>query len=1398
QFSYQGVTKLLIDTNGNVGIGTTSPTAQLTLVKADSSALTDFLINPTAKTSGNLIDAQVGGVSKFSVSSAGGIVGTGLNIGSGAIAFSGTLWSNASAAAANNTFQLSSNTGAKTNGSGQANYLSLTPAYNQTSGTASNTDLLINRTETAIGSGIQLLIDAQVGGVSKFNVTNTGQGYFAGNVGIGTTSPTAMLDIKGTAVNDLPTYGTEFLSGSGWTSTGWTGDFATGWTHTTGNTSVLSQSTAAVVGTQYQVVFTVTGSTAGSFTVSFGGQSSMPTLSSGGFGPTATSTAGLTITPTADFNGKIVVSIKPITAASTPIFVLRSSDGTAQLEMRSSGVTTAAPNTFIGVQAGQYNTSGYANVATGYSALKNNTSGKVNTAIGVMALMSNTTGAQNVANGYGALAFNTSGNNNTANGVLALAYNTTGYQNTAIGESSMESNTTGYYNTANGANALLSNTTGYYNVANGPSSLQNITTGFGNTGDGTYAGRYIANGSTSNATSNNSVYLGFDTRAFADGDTNEIVIGANATGLGSNTVILGDSNIVTTALRGSVGIGTTSPSSMLSVGATSQFQVNSTGAVVASTGYTQTSGNFAMSGTGTFGTGTGAISLNGATSVTGTNTFSVGTGLTTLGGNLTVTGTAWTATPTISGLITASNGLTVAANKNLIMTAGTGKATLPKIAIERNANAGSGVSWYNAATYTAWATYMGSAGVANQGPTANITAPTGTLVTSWGLRNFIENTAGYGWTWESGTSATATPAIVAELSSATGNFRTTGTISGTRLISTIATGTSPLAVTSTTVNTNLNADLLDGQHASAFQTALSGGTNGYNAYWTGAGTLGSEQYVDVSRGGTGTGALTQGSMVFAGASGVYAQDNANLFWDDTNNRLGIGTTTPGAMLSIFGTTNALRLSYDASNYVSLSSASNGDLQFSSSSSSESAVIVGNNTATNASIIFDNLSQDYYSGIDNADGVFKIGAGQTVGTSSILAVKASNGFVGVGTTAPTAMLQIGSTTNPGNVRIDQGWLCVDNNGTCTGAATAGTVYAVAAYTTGADYAEYFYTKDSDLKSGEAVCVDTQTENGVKRCQNDGDNNIMGIVSSNPSIVGNKNHADDPNYKIIGMMGQVAGKVSAENGAIKVGDNLTAGATPGSMRKANAGESTVGVAMENLSDDNGTIQVLISRRNQSLTVEKVEQAVTDNIASMNIKDQVSALVNTASTNLNEQIANQTNVLATMQTQISDSVNTASKLQMQIDLIRQENQALIDLVGVLNVKSLIYKDSLGNLDLLDGKLAASEIETGVLTIKVVDSNKPTIGQATIRKMMVDANNDGVDDLTGTDGKTVEIKTGAVTADSKVFTSFVKNPGSFNWVEKVVDKTTGEFTGFKIFVETPVKEDVSADWWIVESKNK
>jgi len=59
------------------------------------------------------------------------------------------------------------------------------------------------------------------------------------------------------------------------------------------------------------------------------------------------------------------------------------------------------------------------------------------------------------------------------------------------------------------------------------------------------------------------------------------------------------------------------------------------------------------------------------------------------------------------------------------------------------------------------------------------------------------------------------------------------------------------------------------------------------------GFTGSPSILGVGNGGTGTSTqFTLGSSIFAGASGVYTQDNDNYFWDNTNKRLGIGVTGP--------------------------------------------------------------------------------------------------------------------------------------------------------------------------------------------------------------------------------------------------------------------------------------------------------------------------------------------------------------------------------------------------------------------------------------------------------------------------------------------------------------------------
>ena len=46
--------------------------------------------------------------------------------------------------------------------------------------------------------------------------------------------------------------------------------------------------------------------------------------------------------------------------------------------------------------------------------------------------------------------------------------------------------------------------------------------------------------------------------------------------------------------------------------------------------------------------------------------------------------------------------------------------------------------------------------------------------------------------------------------------------------------------------------------------------------------------------------LTEGSVVFAGGSGVLSQDNTNFFWNNTDNRLGIGVNDPDSFLEVLG------------------------------------------------------------------------------------------------------------------------------------------------------------------------------------------------------------------------------------------------------------------------------------------------------------------------------------------------------------------------------------------------------------------------------------------------------------------------------------------------------------------
>ena len=127
-------------------------------------------------------------------------------------------------------------------------------------------------------------------------------------------------------------------------------------------------------------------------------------------------------------------------------------------------------------------------------------------------------------------------------------------------------NATGNNNIAIGRDSIQQNEDGDNNIGIGFGALAQITSSANNDniGIGYRAGRNYT-GDVSLTDSTDSIFIGSDTKALANNSTNEIVIGHEAIGNGSNTVTLGNDSITDTILKGNVGIGTTSPSYVLDV-----------------------------------------------------------------------------------------------------------------------------------------------------------------------------------------------------------------------------------------------------------------------------------------------------------------------------------------------------------------------------------------------------------------------------------------------------------------------------------------------------------------------------------------------------------------------------------------------------------------------------------------------------------------------------------------------------------------------------------------------------------------------------------------------------------------------------------------------------------------
>jgi hypothetical protein len=227
-----------------------------------------------------------------------------------------------------------------------------------------------------------------------------------------------------------------------------------------------------------------------------------------------------------------------------------------------------------------------------------------------------------------------------------------------------------------------------------------------------------------------------------------------------------------------------------------------------------------------------------------------------------------------------------------------GTTRAPKLFLDRTTAAASGISWYSAAYY-AWINYMSPAATTSAGPAANVTAPSGTLVTSWALRSYIENASGYGWTFESAAN-TATPSVVAEIRASDGAAKFGGGVTAPSF-------TGSLSGTATTASYVLQA--VSASYATYAATAGSSttatsasyaATSSYANNFTVAGTLTAQTLVVQT--------ITS-SIVYSSGSNIFGNSVANTqkftgslqVTGSTHyllGNVGIGTTNPLSKLYI--------------------------------------------------------------------------------------------------------------------------------------------------------------------------------------------------------------------------------------------------------------------------------------------------------------------------------------------------------------------------------------------------------------------------------------------------------------------------------------------------------------------
>ncbi len=386
--------------------------------------------------------------------------------------------------------------------------------------------------------------------------------------------------------------------------------------------------------------------------------------------------------------------------------------------------------------------------------------------------------------------------------------------------------------------------------------------------------------------------------------------------------------------------------------------------------------------------------------------------------------------------------------------------------------------------------------------------------------------------------------------------------------------------------------------------------------------------------------------------------NALFSWDNSNVRFGVGTTSPGARLSVAGGGSASGMSnailYSLGNFIYASSSTStipnlAPYAFSIATSTTAQPIFSIDTrgARGTSSFLGGFSIDDGAVLyDTATGTLSVDALNTgpmsfdtdAGMVSWIDMPSSTTTAGIAmsysamvdstqvltiyaTTTASGNITFGSvgigTTTPGAALDVLGALCVDDaTPACANAARApGTIYAVATTITGIDVAEQYPTTDTSLEAGDLVSLDASSPVFVTKSSQAITSPIIGVVSTKPGLLlgGYGIELFEDARKVpVALSGRVPVKISDEGGAVKIGDRIGLSSLAGVGLKATTSGVTVGIALENFGPANSTTSVLLS---YGRTVKTGKVLVFVNLGYSKLDDGVTSnqlLVTSSTTN------------------------------------------------------------------------------------------------------------------------------------------------------------------------------------------